>query len=246
MSDMVAAGPDDSGPAIARRFLRRRLVRDVSFLVVGLLLTAAAVTGFVRAAAVSADLADTGIRATATAVDVRQGSLPLHLDDQIDVTFRSKGDRAVTARCYTTSADQFAPGQPVVIVYDPQNPPRAQLADNPDLGPIAAPLTIALILGLSCAIPAALSSYHRRGAQAALTTTPKPMTATKFNRNHMSLRSPEAAHDTLELKARGQLSHFPKESTKVQVFGQTTLIIVKTSPTPATATAKPPTKPKNT
>jgi hypothetical protein len=259
MSDEVAAGPDDSaksddgansddsaklddsGVAIARRFLRRRLIRDVSLVVVGVLLLAAGVVGFVQGASASGDLTDSGVRATATAVAVHPGGAPFGLDDQIDVTFRAKGNKVIVARCYTSSADQFAAGQPVVIFYDPHNPARAQLADDPDLGPTAAPLTAALLLGLLLAVPAALATYRRRGATAALQAEARQMTEAKFSRHRMVLRSPDSGFDSMELRVTGQLRRFPRETTPVQILTRTpntpTLIIHK--PNKAVAIGRP-------
>lgn len=238
---------DDSDVQIARRFLRRSQIRDVSFLTAGLLLLAAGITGFIWSAVVSNHLSDTGVRATATAVATHTNGVPFHLDDQIEVTFRAKGNKVIVARCYTTSADQFTQGQPVVIVYDGQNPARAQLADNPDLGPQAAPLTLAVLMGVLLATPAATAMYNRRGAQTTLKTKSTKMTATKYKRTQMSLRHPNTQYDTLEIKIKGQKRHFPQEPTSVKVFNpknpKTPIIIVTKTPNQGVATARKPKPP---
>jgi hypothetical protein len=228
MSDVRERIEADGPVVTARRFLRRRLVRDLTLLLVGLLLLAAGITGFAVVANQSDELAATGIRATATAVAVLPHNSRFQWNEHVDVTFRAAGNRAVIARCYTSGGDQFAVGDPVVITYDPHNPTHAQLAIDPSLGPIGLPLLAAIVLGLLLALPAALALRTRRGTKTALQTPPTPMTAIRTTRHHLTLKTPQT---TTELRPHGQTRKIPtNKPTEVQTFGTPTKTMIIINP----------------
>jgi hypothetical protein len=242
MSDVRERIDADDPILTARRFLRRRLVRDLALLLVGLLSLTAGITGFVVVANKSDELAATGIRATATAVAVLPHNSRFQWNEHVDVIFRAAGNRAVTARCYTSGGDQFAAGDPVVITYDPHNPTHAQLAVDPSLGPIGLPLLAAIILGLLLALPPALALKTRRGTKTALQTPPTPMTATRTTRHHLTLKNPQT---TTELRAHGQTKKIPTNTpTELQVFGTPPKTIIAINPKTKTVIYGKP--PKNT
>ncbi|HEX4703480.1 MAG TPA: DUF3592 domain-containing protein [Pseudonocardiaceae bacterium] len=210
VGDRIAA---DLPVAAGRRFLRRRLVRDVTLLVVGFLLLAAGIIGFAVIAHRSDELAATGVRATATAVLVDQGGSRFRLDEHVDVTFRAAGNRVIVARCYISTGDQYAVGGPVVIVYDPHDPSRAQLAGDPSLGPIGFPFLAAIVLGILLIAPTVRNLLHRRGMAAALRTSGQDTVARRSGRR-ITLR------DAAELRVRGQVRGFAMETdTTARVFG---------------------------
>jgi hypothetical protein len=185
-------------------------------------LLATGIIGFAVIAHESDQLAATGVRATATAVLVDQGGSPLRLDEHVDVTFRAAGNRVVVARCYISTGDQYAVGGPVVIVYDPNDPSRAQLAGDPSLGPIGFPFLAAVVLGILLILRAVLGLFGRRGVAAALRTPGQDVVAAR-SRRLMVLR------DIAELRVHGQVRRFAADRT-VRVFGTptpgATLVIV--------------------
>ncbi|HEX5119093.1 MAG TPA: DUF3592 domain-containing protein [Pseudonocardiaceae bacterium] len=141
------------GPAdVARRWVRRRFVGDLVLLTFGALLLGAGIGGFAQLGARSGRLAASGVVATATAIEVDNYHRRFQLDAHVVVTFRVDGT-VVAARCYTGPGDQFIVGQPVVIVYDPNDPTRAQLAGDPQLGPAGVPFFALAVAGIVVAAP---------------------------------------------------------------------------------------------
>jgi hypothetical protein len=204
----------------ALRFLRRRLIIDVTLLVLGVLLVATGVIGFTYLGRQSDELAATGVRATATALAVDDYHHWSQLDEHVVVTFRADGGVVVVASCYIGANDRFTVGQPVTIVYDPHEPTRAQLAGAPELGPAGAPFLGAVVLGLVPGLFGGTDLLRRRGARAALRGADRVMTAARIGRRHVTLRSVtpgDPLHDT-ELRARGRLRGFA-EDVPVRVFG---------------------------
>jgi hypothetical protein len=206
----------------ALRFLRRRLIVDVTLLVLGAGLLATGVIGFTYLGRQSDELATGGVRATATALAVDNYHHRFQLDEHVVVTFRAARGVVVVANCYIGADDRFTVGQPVTIVYDPQQPTRAQLAGAPELGPAGAPFLGAVVLGLLLAVLGGSGLLRRRGARAALRGQDRLMTAARFGRRRMTLRTAkrEDALHGAELRVRGRVRGFAADAdVLVRVFG---------------------------
>jgi hypothetical protein len=202
----------------ALRFLRRRLIVDVTLLVAGVLLLATGIIGFTYLGRQSDELATNGVTATATALTVDNYHHRFQLDEHVVVTFRAQGGVVVVARCYIGANDQFAVGQPVTIVYDPRDPTRAQLAGSPELGPVGAPFLGAAVLGLLLGLLGGFGLLRRRGAHAALRGQDRQLTAARFGRRHLTLRDGHV--DSVELRVRGRVRRFAADAdVPVRVFG---------------------------
>lgn len=202
--------------ATARRFLRRRLVANVVTLVVGGLLLAAGIGGLVYLSGQAGQLAGTGIRASANVSAVDNYHSRFQFDEHIDVDFRIAGV-VVTARCWTGPGDEFTVGQPVAIVYDTNNPLHAQLARNPNPGPIVAPFLAAFVLGILLVLPGLFGLYLRRGMAAALRAPDRPMTARRGTLRRITLRDNDSE---LTLWAHGRVRRLPADATAVRGFGR--------------------------
>ena len=139
---------DPRGTAL--RYLRTRLRTNALLTTAGLVLTVGGFVGFGVFGDRSDSLAKHGVHATATVVDTalyggRYG--PNNFDEHIDVAF-STPQGPEHARLWISEQARYSVGQAVDVVYDPQNPGHAQLANGADLGPIGLPLFIAIVLGL--------------------------------------------------------------------------------------------------
>jgi uncharacterized protein DUF3592 len=205
------------GPVgVARRWLRRRFVVDLVLLVLGASLLGAGIGGFAYLGARSGDLSASGVVATATAVDVDNYRRRFQFDAHVTVTFRVDGT-VVVARCYTGPGDQFVVGQPVVIVYDPDDPTTAQLAADPQLGPAGVPFFVLAVLGIIVAAPGAYGRWTRRGTAKALHGPQRHGTADHGDKKTV-LRLQDG--DT-EIRLRGRRPH-----GQTTVFGTTTIVTV--------------------
>jgi hypothetical protein len=218
----------------ALRFLRRRLIVDVTLLVAGVLLLATGIIGFTYLGRQSDELAANGVTATATALTVDNYHHRFQLDEHVVVTFRTVGGVAVTASCYLGANDRYNVGQPVTIVYDPDQPNRIQLAGAPELGPAGAPFLGAVVLGLVLGLAGGYDLLRRRGSRAALRGQDRLMTAARFGRRTMTLRAANARQDDVleddvrqddalhgvELRVRGRVRGFAADAdVPVRVFG---------------------------
>ncbi|HKN98596.1 MAG TPA: DUF3592 domain-containing protein [Pseudonocardiaceae bacterium] len=210
LGEPVGAG----GPVVvARRYLRRRLVVDLVLLGVAALLLGAGVGGFVFLGVQSGRLAHDGVVATATAIEVDNYTRRFQFDAHVVVTFRVAGE-VVEARCYTGPGDQFVVGQPVVVVYDPDDPTTAQLAGDPQLGPAGVAFLGLVVLGILVALPGAYGVWTRRGAGKALGGSGREMTARRAGRR-------TALGDELTVRLHGRRPDGP-----VTVFGDRTIVAV--------------------
>jgi hypothetical protein len=210
VGERVGAG----GPVVvARRYLRRRLVVDLVLLGLAALFLGAGIGGFVHLGVQSSRLAHNGVVATATAVDVDNYTHRFQFDAHVVVTFRVAGV-VVRARCYTGPSDQYVPGQPVVIVYDPADPTIAQLAGDPQLGPAGVPFSALTVLGIITAVPAAYSLWIRRGAGRAVDRPGRELTATRDGRRT------RIGEQSIRL-------HGKRPKGPVTVFGDTPLVTVQ-------------------
>lgn len=205
------------GPVgVARRWLRRRFVVDLGLLVLGGLLLGAGIGGFAYLGVQSNRLASSGVVATATAVQVDNYERRFQFDAHVLVTFRVDGT-VVVARCYTGPGDQFVVGQPVVIVYDPNDPTTAQLAGDPQLGPAGVPFLALTVLGIIVAAPGAYRRWARRGTGKALQGPERQMTAEYIDKR-TTLRHKDG---DLEIRLHGS-----RPQGHTTVFGTTTIVTV--------------------
>ncbi len=139
----------------ARLGLRRIRQRQAIVMLLGLVVFVGGATLFDNEDAKSRALADNGARTLATIVDtdlfdpdIRARFTHAWFSTHVDVRFTSVTGQVVVARCYIGEDDVFAVGEIVDIVYDLDQPTRAQLAQDPALGPSGAPFFFALIFGV--------------------------------------------------------------------------------------------------
>jgi hypothetical protein len=200
-------GPD--ARSIAAGYLRRRLVVDVVLLVVGGLLLGTCIGGFTYLARRLDHLARTGVLATATAVAVDNTAGRFESGQHVVVSFRVNGD-VVFANPYTGGGTGYVVGEPVVIVYDANDPSTAQLATDPSFGPAGTPFLLFGLVGVLVALPGAYGLLVRRGARAALRGPDRRLTAARAGRRRVVLQGTrEHALAGLELKTHGQVKRLP-------------------------------------
>lgn len=211
----TAPAPTDPDPtAVAARFLHRALVVDVVSLVVGGLLLGTGIGGVTYLARQLDHLARTGVVATATAVAVVDDRSRFQFDEHVTVTFRVH-DRVVRATAFTNADDRFAVGEPVVVVYDPADPTRAQLATNPSFGPAGTPFFAAVLVGLVILLAGGYRLVVRRAAGATLREPGRDLTVGRSARHRIAVRPPE-----VELRVRGQVRRLPgTDGVPLRVFG---------------------------
>ncbi len=212
---MTDAGERSDAGAAARRYLRRRLVVDVVLLVLGGLLLGTCVGGFTYLARQLDHLARTGVLATATAVAADNTTGAFRFDQHVVVSFRVSGE-VVSASPYTGGGDGYIVGEPVVIVYDANDPSHAQLATDPSFGPAGTPFFLFGLAGVLVALPGAYGLLVRRGAGAALRGRHRQGTAVMAGRRRVVLREDAGP----ELRVRGQFRRLPAgEDRAVWAYG---------------------------
>ena len=149
-------------------------VRGPVLTLVGLALFFGGFTGFGVYGNRSDSLAAHGVHATAVVVGTALygGRYRLNqFDEHINVAFTTP-QGTERARLWIGEQDRFAVGQDVAIVYDANNPSRAQLAHGADLGPIGFPFFLAIVLGV-CFVPVGISRFRVcLSARRALRTAP--------------------------------------------------------------------------
>lgn len=161
----------------AERVARRR--RNARWLIVaGLLVFVGGFAGFGVVGDRSDQLAATGVHTRATVVDAavyssNGGRIGRNaFSEHVDVRFTTGSGRVVTARCWIGEDNQFRVGQQIAVVYDPAHPTRAQLAHDPDLGPIGFPLLLAIVVGLVVAVVGVLRARSMTRAIRGLRSPP--------------------------------------------------------------------------
>ena len=156
-------------------YLRARLRNNALLTLVGLALTVGGFVGFGVFGNRSDALAKHGAHTTAIVVDTalyggRYG--PNQFNEHIDVAFTTPHGPQ-HARLWISEQARYSVGQAVDIVYDQQDPGRAQLAKGADLGPIGLPMFIALVLGFCFGGVGIARLRVCRGARRALRSSPE-------------------------------------------------------------------------
>jgi hypothetical protein len=173
--------------ALAEAYVAKRRRNNWIFALVGIVLLVGGFAGFGVFGSRQDALAAHGVHAMAVVVGGKQyngGGGGATFDEHLDVVFTATDGTPVRARVWIGEDTNYRLGQQVEIVYDQNDPGRAQLAHGADLGPVGAPLLIAMIFGGVFAGVGVARVRACRAARRALRTQPRrvPVTGAMLRR----------------------------------------------------------------
>jgi hypothetical protein len=178
VAHVAAAGVDEERTVqrVAMAHVGGRRRRGWLAIAVGVLVFGGGGAGFAVYGSRSDALAKDGIHTTAVVTGIHVG---VPFDNYVLVGYPSAEayEQSVHVRTADRPRRRYRVGQPLRIVYDRANPRRAQLEQDPDIGPVGAPFALALLAGGGLVFVGARTLALCRAARRALRTRPRTMGA---------------------------------------------------------------------